>query len=188
MSAPRTRAGKRAARCLAVVAAAALSLAAPVGAQDSCQRQGTGSCTAGNSAAVALNITITRAIRMSLASGTVQLDAPTGLEFDAGFGQTAAPVLQVKSNTPWTLSLRTTQTLWTASPAPARANKPSTELEWGVAVAGPFTPVSTTATTIFTGTATAGTIIPLQFRVRYAWLLDTPGAYSLPLQLTLAAP
>lgn len=178
------------ARSGCLVAALALLLTGSAGAQDSCQRNGTGSCTAGgNSAAVAINVTVTRAIRMSLGSATVVLTPPGGSDYDAGFGQTAAPTLLIKTNAPYALSLRTTQALWTASAYPARADKPSSDLQWGVATGGPFTDVTTAAATIFTGAAgTAGAVIPLQFRVRYAWLLDTPGDYSLPLQLTLTSP
>lgn len=175
-------------RCL-LVALLALGGASAAAAQDSCQRNGSGSCVAGNTAAVSLNITITRAIRMSLGSSTVTLTSPSGPEFDAGFGQTASPVLVIKSNAAFSVSLRSTQTLWTASPAPARANKPASDLQWGVAVGGPFTDLSTLGATLLTGAAgTSGTVIPLQFRVKYSWLLDTPGSYSIPLQLTLTSP
>lgn len=157
-------------------------------AQVSCSVNWAANCVIGNSATIALNVTVTRAIRLSLGSSTLALDVPSAMDFDAGFGQTAAPTFEVKSNSAYSISLRTTQATWTASPAPARANKPSSELQWAVAVGGPFTNVSTTATTIATGAATASQVIPLQFRVRYNWLLDTPGTYSLPLQLTITSP
>ncbi len=183
------RAGCRAAPG-ALVALLALVAAWPAEAQLSCTRNNRGTCTVGGTnGTIALNITVTRAVRMSLGSTTVTLTQPGAAEFDAGFGQTAAPTFVVKANAPFSVSLRSTQATWTASPAPARANKPVTDLQWGVAVGGPFTNVTTTAVTIHTGgAASAGTTIPLQFRVRYDWLLDTPGTYSLPLQLTITAP
>ncbi|MCE9603153.1 MAG: hypothetical protein K8S21_13190 [Gemmatimonadetes bacterium] len=126
---------------------------------------------------------------MSLGSSAITLTAPGASEFDAGFGQTAAPTLQVKSNAPFSVSLRSTQALWTASPPPARANKPASDLQWSVSVGGPFTDMTTLSATILTGAVgTAGTLIPLQFRVKYSWLLDTTGSYSLPLQLTITSP
>jgi len=167
----------------------ALLCGRPAAAQSSCTRNRTGACAVGNTATIALNITITRAIRMSLGSSTITLTAPGPDDFNAGFGQTAAPTLLIRSNASYSVSLRSTQSLWTASPAPARADKPAGDLQWAVLVAGPFTDLSTLGATIFTGaSATAGTVIPLQFRVRYSWLLDTPGTYSLPLQLTLTSP
>ena len=174
---------------LSLLLVLALMSAAPAAAQETCQRNGAGSCTAGNTAAISLNVTITRAIRMSLGSSAISLTAPGASEFDAGFGQTAAPILQIKSNAPFSVSIRSTQPLWTASPTPARNNKPASDLQWAVAVGGPFTDLTTLGATIITGAAgTAGTVIPLQFRVKYAWLLDTTGSYSLPLQLTLTSP
>lgn len=167
----------------------ALTVGRSAQAQATCQRNGAGACTAGNTAAISLNITVTRAIRLSLGSSTITLTAPGASEFDAGFGQTGSPSLQVKSNAPFAVSLRSTQALWSASPPPARANKPASDLQWSIAVGGPFTDINTLGATILTGAAgTAGTLIPLQFRVKYSWLLDTTGNYSLPLQLTITSP
>ncbi len=162
--------------------------AARLESQVSCAVNWAANCVVGNSATIALNVTVTRAIRLSLGSSSVALNVPSATDYDAGFGQTAASTFEVKSNSAYSISIRTTQANWTASPAPARANKPSSELQWAVAVAGPFTNMTTTATTIATGAATASRVIPLQFRVRYNWLLDTPGTYSLPLQLTITSP
>lgn len=157
--------------------------------QGTCTRNGQGNCTLGNDATHAITITITRAIRLESPSTSVALAAPSGLDYDAGVGLTVGPVLTMKANSSWSITLRATQALWTASASPARADKPVTDLQWGVAPAGPFTDVTTTAATIATGAAgTNGTPIPLHFQVKYAWLLDTPGTYSLPLQLTVTSP
>jgi hypothetical protein len=158
-------------------------------AQGICTRNGQGTCVIGDDATHAIRITITQAIRLESSSGAVSLATPTGLDYDAGFGLTVGPSLTMKANVPWTVTLRATQALWTASPAPARANKPVTDLQWGVAAVGPFADLTTSTTTIATGAAgTNGTLIPLHFRVKYAWTLDTPGTYSIPLQLTVTAP
>ncbi len=174
-------------RVLALLAAIPVS---GVGAQGSCTYNGTnGNCTVGNTATYSINLTITTAVRLALSTAGVALDPPGAAEFDAGFGTTVGPTLTVKANRSWTLTIRSTQALWTASPPPARANKPSTELRVGLSAGGPFTNLTTTAFTLQTGgAATAGTVLPLYFRVVYSWLLDTPGTYSLPLQLTLTAP
>lgn len=166
-----------------------LLLGVPALAQGTCTRNGQGTCMIGDDATHAIRITITQAIRLESTSGAVTLAVPSGLDYDAGFGLTVGPVLTMRSNIPWSVTLRATQLLWTATPAPSRPDKPVTDLQWGLAAAGPFTDLTTTATTIATGGAgTNGTIIPLHFRVKYAWLLDTPGTYSLPLQLTVTSP
>jgi hypothetical protein len=184
-----TRASALANAVLATSLVALLLAPRGVPAQGTCTRNGQGTCMIGDDATHAIRITITQAIRLESSAVAVALVAPSGLDYDAGFGLTVGPVLTMKANVSWTVTLRATQALWTASPAPARADKPVTDLQWGVAAAGPFTDLTTSATTIATGAAgTNGTSIPLHFRVKYAWLLDSPGTYSIPLQLTVTAP
>jgi hypothetical protein len=173
----------------ALVALACAFAPARAEAQGNCNYSGFGgNCVIGDNATYAINLTITRAVRLALSASSIALNAPMPDDYDAGFGQTAGPVLTVKANSTWSLSIRVTQATWTASPAPARANKPAAELRWGTSAAGPFTNFTTTAVTMQSGAASAGTIIPLHFRVAYAWLLDTPGNYSLPVQITLTSP
>lgn len=175
------------ARC--ALAACTLAIAAIAEGQGTCTRNGQGTCVLGNDATHAVRITITRAIRLESTASSVALAQPSGLDYDAGFGLTVGPVLTMKANSSWAVTLRATQPLWTASPAPARADKPVGDLQWGLAAAGTFTDLSTTAATIASGgVGTNGTVIPLHFRVKYAWLLDAPGAYSLPLQITVTSP
>lgn len=169
--------------------AGSLLLAAAAQGQGTCTRNGQGTCVLGDDATHAVRITITRAIRLESTSAGVTLAQPSGLDYDAGFGLTVGPVLTMKANSSWAVTLRATQLLWTASPSPARADKPVSDLQWGLGPAGPFTDLSTTGATIASGAAgTNGTPIPLHFRVKYAWLLDTPGGYSLPLQITVTSP
>lgn len=179
-------------QCVAVLGTALALLAlAPAGAvaQGNCNYSGFGgNCVLGDNATYAINLTITRAVRLGLSSTNIALNAPMPDDYDAGFGQSVGPVITVKSNSSWSVSIRTTQTNWTASPAPARPNKPSSELRWGTSAGGPFTNFTTTAVTVQSGAASAGTVIPLHFRVVYAWLLDRPGTYSLPVQLTITSP
>jgi hypothetical protein len=167
-------------------------LAVPRGAilaQGQCNERGDGNCTVGGNATFAAFVTVTAAVRLSSPATSVSLTSPTGSEYDAGFGPSTGPVLTMKANTAWTVTIRSTQATWTASPAPARANKPLADLLWSTSATGPFTAMSTNGVSIATGvTGTPGTAIPLHFRVLYAWSLDTPGTYSLPLQLTVTAP
>lgn len=180
----------RSRRCRAVLLlAVVLRLPVGAGAQGSCTRNGNGSCRIGNNATYAITISVTRAIRLEASSSIIALTAPGAAEFVAGFGQTAGPTLTVKSNAAYTIVIRTTQATWTASPAPARPNKPAGDLQWGTAVAGPFADFTTTAVTVASGAAaTAGRVVPMFFRVKYSWLLDTPGSYTLPVQMTITSP
>lgn len=176
-------------RILATVLALAAIAPSGASAQGSCNYSGFGgNCVLGDNTTYAINLTITRAVRLALSASSIALDAPMPDDYDAGFGQTVGPVLTVKANSSWSVSIRTTQSTWTASPAPARPNKPASELRWATSPAGPFTNFTTTAVTVRTGTASAGTAIPLHFRVAYAWLLDRPGTYSIPVQVTVTSP
>lgn len=168
-----------------------LASAAPraLGAQGQCNRNGTGTCTIGGNATYAINLTVTTAVRLAMSSASVALASPGAAEFDASFGQTAGPTLTMKANASWAITIRTTQANWSASAPPARAAKPAGELLWSTLATGPFTAMTLTTATLRTGSAaTAGTIIPLFFRVTYSWILDTPGTYSLPVQITVTAP
>jgi hypothetical protein len=174
---------------MAGIAMAMLLRPMEVRAQGSCTYNGFGgNCVLGDNATYAINLTITRAVRLALSTSNIALNPPMPDDYDAGFGYTAGPVLTVKSNSTWSLSIRVTQGTWTASPAPARANKPASELRWATSAAGPYSNFSTTAATVQSGPASAGTVIPLHLRVAYAWLLDTPGSYSLPVQVTITSP
>jgi hypothetical protein len=159
------------------------------GAQSNCTRNNNGSCTFGNNATYAINITITRAVRMALSTTGIALDAPTADEFDATFGQTTGPTLTVKSNAAWTVTTRVTQGTWSASLPPAWAAKPADNLQWSTTGAPlSFTDYTTTNATVQSGVASAGTVIQLYFRVKYSWLTDTPGSYSIPVQFTITSP
>lgn len=179
-------------RRLAVALATFLGLhSSLLGAQGTCtvgSRTG-GNCTIGGTATHAITITISRAVRLELSASSIPLAAATGADFDAGFGQTAGPTLTVKSNAPWALSVRATQATWTEAGPTARVGKPSTDFLAGSSPLGPFMALTTSPVTLASGAVgTSGTVLPLTFRVAYAWLLDTPGSYSIPIQLTITSP
>lgn len=174
---------------LATVLAATSGLVRPLASQGNCNvPNGNGNCVIADNATQSATITITRAVRLSLANSGVALELPTPADFDAGFGQTVGPALTIKANTGWNIAIRSLQASWSATGPDARAGKPRSDLQWGISPAGPFTDVTATDVTMQTGAATAGTFTTLYWRVKYSWLLDTPGSYTLPLQLTLTAP
>jgi hypothetical protein len=173
-------------------------LAGPGGArvygQGQCATSGAATCTTPNNNTHAISLTITRATRLVLSTTSITLLAATAGAFDTTFGTTVGPTLTVKSNQGWNVTTRVTQATWTGavlggSGATPRANKPASDLLWGTSVAGPFTAYTTVPVQIqASGAATAGTVIPLFFRVVYAWSLDTPGIYTIPIQFTITAP
>jgi len=150
------------------------------GAPDNCSVPGSVSMTAG------------RVVRLQMSAGSTALTAPTTTDFDAGFNSTTGPTLTVSANAPWTLHIRASSALWTAtntSPtAPARTNKPAADLQWSISSGGGFAALSTTDASLVAGSATASNATTLYFQTLYNWSVDTPGNYSLSIVLTLTSP
>jgi hypothetical protein len=150
------------------------------GSPDSCGLPGSVSMTAG------------RVVRLQVSSGSTTLAAPTPTDFDAGFNATTGPTFTVSANAGWTLHLRASTALWSAtntSPgAPARTTKPAADLKWSTASNGAFTALTTSDVNLVTGSATASSATTLFFQTLYSWTLDTPGNYSLSVVLTLTSP
>ena len=140
------------------------------GAPASCNLSGSVSMTAG------------RVVLVQMSAGSTALAAPTPADFDAGLSANAA----------WTLHVRASTALWTAtntSPgAPARTTKPAADLKWSTSSGGTFTALTTSDVTLVTGSATASSATTLFFQTLYGWTLDTPGNYSLAVVLTLTSP
>lgn len=139
-----------------------------------------------------VSMTAGRVVRLQVSAGSTALTAPTPADFDAGLNATTGPTLTVSANAGWTLHLRASTALWTAtntSPgAPARTTKPAADLTWSTASNGAFTALTTGDVNLVTGSATASNATTLYFQTLYNWTLDTPGNYSLAIVLTLTSP
>lgn len=150
------------------------------GAPASCGQTGSVSMIAG------------RVVRLQVSSGSTALTPPTPADFDAGFNATTGPTFTVSANAAWTLHLRASTAVWTAtntSPgAPARTTKPAADLKWSTASNGTFAALTTSDVNLVAGSATASSVTTLFFHTLYSWTLDTPGNYSLAIVLTLTAP
>lgn len=159
-------------------------------AQSNCTANPASCSTAANT--LLINFTVGRALKLSIAPTSTALSTPTPANYDAGFAATTGPTATLRSNAAWTLAISAGAATWTAvdtQSEPARVNKPMSDLHWATALAGPFTPLSTTPVTFASGTATAGaTAATLYYRTLYAWNLDTPGNYSLQIVFTITAP
>ncbi|HKS06297.1 MAG TPA: hypothetical protein VJR92_08305 [Gemmatimonadaceae bacterium] len=178
----------------ASVAALWAAAAASARGQGQCQTNGAESCTTQSNNTNSVSLTITRATRLELSATNISLLNATAGAFDSTFATTSGLTLTVKSNQGWSVTTRVTTGSWVGTPlggsgATPRANKPDADLLWAINPGGPFTPYSTTDVQLqASGGATAGTVIPLSFRVLYSWVLDTPGVYTIPIQFTITAP
>ncbi|MGH7650834.1 MAG: hypothetical protein ACREMS_03225 [Gemmatimonadaceae bacterium] len=150
------------------------------GAPASCNQPGSVSMTAG------------RIVRLQVSAGSTTLTAPTPADFDAGLNSTTGPTLTVSANSSWTLQLHASASVWTAvntSPgAPARVDKPASDLKWSTSAGGPFNGLTIADATLVSGPATSANATTLYFQTLYDWVQDTPGNYSLSVVLTLTAP
>jgi hypothetical protein len=176
---------------LGVLGAAALASigVVPSSSFAQCEIGGSGS-QCDQQATVAM--TIGRVVQLQMSSTATALTDPTPAHFDAGFNSTTGPVLTVSANRPWTLRMRAATAVWgatnTSPGAPARTDKPAADLRWSKTLAGTYTAMTTTNVTLTNANATASNVTTLFYRTNYAWLLDTPGIYTLGIILTLTSP
>lgn len=156
-----------------------------------------GQCTASGSPANcsqagSVSMTAGRVVRLQMSAGSTSLTAPTTADFDAGFNASTGPTLTVSANAAWTLNIRAASAIWTGTNTTtgvaARTNKPAADLKWSTSAGGSFSALSATDASLVNGTATASSATTLYFQTVYNWALDTPGAYSLSIVLTLTSP
>ena len=139
-----------------------------------------------------VSMTAGRVVRLQMSAGSTSLTAPSPDDFDAGFNSTTGPTLTISANAAWTLHIRASTAVWsatnTSSGAPARANKPAADLKWATAPNGGFAALTTSDANLVAGSATASNATTLYFQTLYNWTLDTPGNYSMSIVLTLTSP
>lgn len=170
---------------LSGILAASLATARPAAAQLTCTVTVVASCTVGGAASAALSIQIRSVSRVTMASSSVSMPAPIDT---SGFGPPGSVGFEVRSNAAWTLVISSGSAVWTASPPSARQNKPRSDLQWSLAAAGTYTDVTGTQVTFASGAATNSSVQTLYLRYKFAWLLDAPGNYSIPISVVLTAP
>jgi hypothetical protein len=172
-------------RVLALAAALTLSFTGRAAAQN-CQ---TANSSNGNcSLSVAASLTLPTIIRLTLDDTTTDLTTPTEAIYDAGSVVTSGPVATIKTNANWTLSVRATSAVWTATGAQARLSKPASDLAWGTSPGGPFTALTTSDATVASGTRGASNVTTIHYRTAWDLGLDGPGNYSLTMVFTATAP
>lgn len=178
--------------CLRALLAAACLVAGAQGAvAQTCQVIGANSNCAVNATT---SFTIpTLPYRLTIGSATTAFGTVTSTDFDNTYSQLAGPTITAKANKPWTVSISSPATFWTATntdpSTPARSTKPLSDLQWSnTGTNGSFSAVTGATVQIGAGNGTAGTVIPLYFRALWNYTLDTPGNYSVNVTFTLTAP
>lgn len=172
--------------CVALLAG--LMVARPAAAQLTCTVTVVSSCIVGGTVGAAINITISSVARVTMASSTVSMPAPTEVSYNTGFGQPGSVGFEVRANAAWTLVISSGSTTWGFSPPTARTDKPRSDLQWSLASGGTYTDVTGSQVTFASGSATNSSIQTLYLRSKYTWILDKPGSYTIPVSITLTAP
>lgn len=156
--------------------------------QGVCTANNQASCTAGGDATHSITLTISTNARLTSPSSNVTLSTPNSADFAAGFGTAISVPLSILSNSSWMVSLRAGAPTWTASPGSAWQTKPAGDLQWGLTSGGTFTDFTTSPVSVQTGTATGTAVLNVWLRTRFLWTADTPGSYSLPIEVIVTAP
>ncbi len=137
-----------------------------------------------------VTVTAPSVFKLTINDTSTAVVAPTETDFDNGGQDVASAVTAtVKSNRPYSLSIKGGAAVWTGTGG-ARANKPVADLLWGTGT--PSTALTTTAALIGTasttgndGSAAAATI---NYRIKWGYTDDTPGTYTIPVVYTLTSP
>ena len=114
--------------------------------------------------------------------------AASDMNVSTGLATPSVVTLTVEANRSWTVQASGNSAFWTAS-AGAWTSKPVSDLVWSLTPAGTRTAMSTTATTVTTGSPGLGTPgVPVYMRPVAHWATDKPGTYSLTVTFTLTTP
>lgn len=164
------------------------------------------SCDATNPAAAptcSVSLTATASVatlmRLSTNVSTVAITTPTIADYDLTAanpgnnglpGPYAGPTVTVKSNRPWTLSVKAQSAFWSLTPSgPVRpdAGKPAGDLLWSLNSAAGFAPLTTSDVTMGSAATGSTTTFNVHHRVKWFYTADVPGDYALTVVYTLTA-
>jgi len=109
--------------------------------------------------------------------GTVGFD-----DLTAGWSQTEGPVLSIKSNRQFVVSIAAATVTF------GPAGKPSSDVSWAVTPGGPETSLTSGGATVLSLAAGGLASQPLFFRIAWNLEEDPPGLYLLDVMVTISAP
>jgi hypothetical protein len=138
-------------------------------------------CTATNT----VQVHVGTILRLSLQGSALVVARADARTIQSGGETGAGPSAVVRSNGAWKLHISAAQEIWTPMDSSARLDKPATDLTWSTHSTDGFSSLSTGPSQAAQGGPTGGTTLPLYYRTRFAPTIDTPGAYSMVVRLTL---
>lgn len=183
------------ARWLAALVAIVLTISLPwrvVAAQSSCVTNWSNNASCRVDIVISSTIQATRRLvvtpgtsfAMAPASGQLSVDDYVAGMFDAS----GSIQVMVQANAPWRVRMQSLS----GSMSGSCSNKSASTILWGTTATARTTPVSTAATTLFSGTApTAGQTRNIFLRIGIGWLTDAPVAEAnctMPVNFSVGAP
>jgi len=159
----------------------------------------------GTSCTVTISLPVTDVIRLDLSTSTTALGTPVEADFAAGglIAAASGPIATVKSNGPFTLSVKGNTGTFAYAGTAANPNKSSAELTWALATGaapgvctgivsfGNNMSVAATLLSAGTGAPAIGVPAPSQricFRTLWSFASAPPGTYTLVVNFTLSGP
>jgi hypothetical protein len=149
-----------------------------------------GTCTTPISLSSPATLTNPRIVRLSATPATTSITATID-DYDrtpTGFVAFIGPTFTVSANRTWSMSVNATTASWAAAGALARTSKPVSDLTWSTSSGGSHIAMSTSPATLGSGGATSATATTLFFHMALDWTADTPGSYTIVVQVTIATP
>ena len=182
------RAVKTGRRGVWVLAAVLALFACPVAAQSCSMGTTPGSCVATTSA----TLTVGKVVQLTLATTASTLATPTISDYTNGSLTGSGQLLSIRSNASVVVRVAARTAAWSATNTTAGVTawvaKPSTDLQLGPAITGPFVALTTAGYTLSSSGPTATLEVPVAYKVLLDWSNDTAGPYSLDVVYTVTAP
>jgi len=158
------------------------------------QRATAQSCNSSSEAAsgvCSFNATLSAIIpymaQLSSSASTTSLGTLDQATLAAGSIVTAGPTVTAVANFAWSVSIKAGATAWSYTGTTTDPQKAAADLRWRVGT-GAYTALSTTGAQVSSGTAGSSSAVDLTFSTLWPWASSPPGAYTLPVTLTLTAP
>ncbi len=147
----------------------------------------TGTCTVTTGATIQTSPSGIVALTVSPTATT--LAPPSAADFNSGTTPAASVMITVATNNSATVTAACGQPTWAAIGSGASASKACADLEWSADANTGFTALTTSGQTVVSAASpTNGTSVSIFLRARLTWTADTPGTYSMPVKLSIAAP
>jgi hypothetical protein len=154
---------------------------------------GQSSCSSTTSCSVAVTFRLPQpnVVSLALTAATTTLPPLTAQAMGSAV-DVAGPTMTVRANAPYRVTVQSATATWAYSGAGENPQKPASDLLWGPTATGPWVSSATSATlwpsSGQVAPATSGQSLALFYRTQWSWTTSPPGAYSLPVNITLTSP